>query len=48
MTILKYALYGVFGVVMSVSGISVLDKPIQFIGTLLIVLSIDIISKLEV
>jgi hypothetical protein len=47
MTILKYALYGLFGVVMSVSGINVVEKPIEFIGTLLIVLCIDIISKLE-
>lgn len=47
MTIIKYALYGLFGVVMSVSGISVVEKPIEFIGILLIVLGIDILSKLE-
>ena len=47
MTILKFTLYGLFGVVMSVSGINVVEKPIEFIVTLLIVLCIDIISKLE-
>lgn len=47
MTILKYALYGLFGAVMAFSGISIMEKPIEFIGTLLIVLCIDIISKLE-
>ena len=48
MTILKYALYGLLGVVTTVSGISVVEKPIEFIGMLLIVLCIDILSKLEI
>ena len=46
-TYLKFFLYFIFGFGVSVSGISVVDKPIEFLILLGCVIAIDITSKLE-
>jgi len=46
-TYLKFFLYFIFGFVLSVSGISILEKPLEFLIILGLFIAVDITSKLE-
>jgi len=46
MTIFKYFLYAALGVTLSVFGISIVEKPVEFLILLCLTAAIDITSKL--
>jgi hypothetical protein len=47
-TIFKYFLYAALGVSLSIFGISILEKPVEFLILLGLTSAIDITSKLEI
>jgi hypothetical protein len=44
MAIVKLVMYGIFGVLMSFAGVSVLDQPAFFLSILSTVVAIDMLS----
>lgn len=47
MFIIQLILYAVFGVLMSLGGINVIETPVLFISLLLVVVAIDILSHVR-
>jgi hypothetical protein len=47
MWLAKLLMYGLFGGLLSVSGVSVIDKPFYFIALTIVVVVIDILASLE-
>ena len=47
MAIIKFVLWGVLGFVLALSGVNIIDSPMETLGILAIVLGIDITSALS-